>query len=692
MTGLLNAIALGAALSVLSAGLGYAICRTFEQRTKSASTSIWHAARIAAVLPVLIAPLLYFMPEFAPIAAGSDAGFELQDASLSTSPAGQNVPMDAPAFQWPNSVQIGLLLKFGYALGLGLVAIAALRRGLWMKALMHETRSASTEERGIFDQLIRHFDIRPPEFRVTPRSTSPFLTGWMPRIVAPETLFEDPDATRFALAHELTHLRRGDERDRIIGSILVSIFWFNLPLRWIEKALNEAREIACDAESLQALGDTERKPYAAALINMMRSTASPVSAFGSEDRRHREMRIKAILAGTSNRRPSKTLLAITVAAAFIPVACAQTAFTERAIFEDVSMHTVHEGNIHLDGEVHQDHELHEIIVDGELHEIIELESQHLQSGTDGVELNIVREVEWVEDRDVDPDMNVIAFRVQSELEDIEGRVLVERVDGGNFVFVGDVDELEVRNNQVLLRSVDVTTDIDTVGATTVEVEVSGDLAWVSEAEGGAVYEFVVSREGTDEDMTTVYEFVSGEPHPLDPDIERVRPVEPVEQIEQIEPHEPAAPVDGNGEKSERQSHTIAPLFSHPAANGRISSRYGPRPAQPAGSPNFHYGTDIAARSGTPIQAVGEGVVSHAEMGLNGNDGWGNTIVLDHGDGWQTVYAHMEGFDVELGDIVAAGDQIGRIGTTGRSTGPHVHVELRYNGQRIDPANRLPGLD
>jgi beta-lactamase regulating signal transducer with metallopeptidase domain len=683
MTGLLNAIALGAALSVLSAGLGYVICRAFEARIQNASTSLWRAARLAAVLPVLIAPLLYFMPEFSLAAGGSDAGFDLQETGAVAPLVETIAPANQSTLAWIDSAALGLILKLGYAIGLGLVAIAALRRGLWMRALMHETRSASNDERGIFDQLIHHLDIRPPEFRVTPRSTSPFLTGWMPRIVAPETLFDDPDATRFALAHELTHLRRGDERDRIIGSVLVSVFWFNLPLRWIEKALNDAREIACDAESLQALGSAERKPYAAALISMMRSTASPVSAFGSEDRRHREMRIKAILAGKAAGRPSKALLAITVAAAFIPVACAQTAFTERAaVVEEMTLHTVRERIVHLDGEVHED---------------IEFGQDHEQIHSHGDEVHDSEHNVWFSDGESDPDMNVMRFSVHTEVEHVDGEIRVNVDHENNVVFVGDVDEVEVLEDQLVLRTVSVETAEDGTSTQTIDVIVGPDARWVTE--DGVVTELLFTGEGHEGETVTLMEIVSEPSHPIEPDVERVQPVEPIAPVVDeyvdipVEPVEPAAPMNDNGEKSETLSRPItAPQFSHTAATGRISSRYGPRPGQPAGSPTFHYGTDIAARSGTPIQAVGEGVVSHAAMGLNGNAGWGNTIVLDHGDGWQTVYAHMEGFDVELGDIVSAGDQIGRIGTTGRSTGPHVHVELRHNGERVNPASRLPGLD
>lgn len=106
---------------------------------------------------------------------------------------------------------------------------------------------------------------------------------------------------------------------------------------------------------------------------------------------------------------------------------------------------------------------------------------------------------------------------------------------------------------------------------------------------------------------------------------------------------------------------------------------------------MHHGVDVAAPLGTAITAPAAGVVSHAEMGFDGSARWGNTVVIDHGDGWSTLYAHMHTIDVEVGEVVQAGSQIGEVGSTGASTGPHVHVELRYNGERLDPGPHIPGL-
>lgn len=132
-------------------------------------------------------------------------------------------------------------------------------------------------------------------------------------------------------------------------------------------------------------------------------------------------------------------------------------------------------------------------------------------------------------------------------------------------------------------------------------------------------------------------------------------------------------------------------FSQPVLDGKITSRFGPsslsiRPQK------FHNGYDIAAPRGTTIAAPADGRVSYAdENGLNGKASYGQVIVLDHGEGYTTLYAHMDGFTVMEGDRVTAGDPIGFVGSSGVTTGPHLHVEVRRDGEPVDPALYLPGL-
>jgi LysM repeat protein len=108
--------------------------------------------------------------------------------------------------------------------------------------------------------------------------------------------------------------------------------------------------------------------------------------------------------------------------------------------------------------------------------------------------------------------------------------------------------------------------------------------------------------------------------------------------------------------------------------GRITSRYGPRRGR------AHQGLDISLKTGDPIYATFDGKVRFSKAAGN----YGNLIIIRHNNGLETYYAHLSQRDVEVGDWVVAGQQIGLGGSTGRSTGPHLHFEVRYKGQSFDP--------
>ncbi len=122
-----------------------------------------------------------------------------------------------------------------------------------------------------------------------------------------------------------------------------------------------------------------------------------------------------------------------------------------------------------------------------------------------------------------------------------------------------------------------------------------------------------------------------------------------------------------------------PQFRWPLTiRGRISSPYGPRWG------GFHYGLDIAVPEGTRILAAAQGRVVAADW----KGSYGLTVRLDHGNGYETVYAHASQLEVNDGEVVQAGHPIARVGTTGRSTGPHLHFEVRVGGEPRDPQNYL----
>jgi murein DD-endopeptidase MepM/ murein hydrolase activator NlpD len=116
--------------------------------------------------------------------------------------------------------------------------------------------------------------------------------------------------------------------------------------------------------------------------------------------------------------------------------------------------------------------------------------------------------------------------------------------------------------------------------------------------------------------------------------------------------------------------------------GRITSPFGFRIHPTTGKRDYHKGIDIANDQGTQIFAAGSGVVTF--VGYNG--GYGRMVIISHGYGYKSVYAHLKSASVSLGDSVKKGDEIAHMGSTGLSTGSHLHFEIHYNGKQINPLN------
>jgi murein DD-endopeptidase MepM/ murein hydrolase activator NlpD len=143
--------------------------------------------------------------------------------------------------------------------------------------------------------------------------------------------------------------------------------------------------------------------------------------------------------------------------------------------------------------------------------------------------------------------------------------------------------------------------------------------------------------------------------------------------------DPLPPLDPLRPVADGTPHFILPVA------GRPSSGYGLRADPVRGGTVNHPGFDLAATTGTEVSAAARGTVVHA--GPAGT--YGNLVTLRHDSGFETRYAHLSAVDVTVGDTVEAGQDIGKVGTTGYSTGPHLHFEVRHDGKPIDPAPLLP---
>lgn len=121
----------------------------------------------------------------------------------------------------------------------------------------------------------------------------------------------------------------------------------------------------------------------------------------------------------------------------------------------------------------------------------------------------------------------------------------------------------------------------------------------------------------------------------------------------------------------------------PLASARLTSTFGARRNPVTGLPGNHGGIDLGAPAGTPVATTGAGTVSFA--GFAGS--YGLLVVVNHGNGVQTRYAHLSRIGVARGQLVNRGDIVGLVGSTGRSTGPHLHYEVRHGQQAINPLSR-----
>ena len=142
---------------------------------------------------------------------------------------------------------------------------------------------------------------------------------------------------------------------------------------------------------------------------------------------------------------------------------------------------------------------------------------------------------------------------------------------------------------------------------------------------------------------------------------------------------PAILIDRVLAEADRDTRDLGVLTTEPVERTE-SSGYGWREDPINRHAKFHHGTDYRGKRGTPVLAAGNGTVIFAAR----RGGYGRVVFIDHGNGIITRYAHLDRIDVKVGDTLAAGAHLGRLGSSGRTTGAHLHFEVRLDGRSVDP--------
>lgn len=525
---------------------------------------------------------------------------------------------------------------------------------------------------------------------------TPMLMGlWRPCILLPEVELEEQQL-RYVLLHELSHRRRRDLWLKFLLLVAKAVHWFNPLVWWMARRASADIEVACDADVLR-LHDTkeERREYGALIlyfIQLSRGRAIPLTTNFSEKgqimRRFQEMM------NTSKKRVGLLLFALICAAAV-----GSTAFV----------------NLHVRAEEEPDLQLSEPMQ--QEMDILAAERAQTQQALDGQEEDeAARRAEVAQQYavyepygmsyDVEKDRFFYAgqmvryFKDQLSADHTNGFYYADGVidvkpvrdSGGALIGLQQASEEEFANRTQQQQQMDAEFAAAGVSGESGSVEL-GDLSLPDDSlndyrsfgvsyqasTGHWMYEgqpihilydedhYTFCDNGVSDGVSlTVFRNAGG-------NIERLVPTDAA-QLEEYVSADTSA-----------QMQMIWPVPSTHEVSWPYGSRYD--------DTDFHTGLDIGDYSqelyGQPVVAAADGTVAMVSEDWTPGRGYGMYLVIEHENGFATLYGHLSAIDVEEGDTVKAGEQIGQIGATGFATGPHLHFEVRVNGQHTDPAEYLP---
>lgn len=664
---------------------------TLRRLPKGTFVALWWLAAARLLLPVELSSrfsvytlLEALRPKAAPVEpilpAAPVTPAALPVLIVPTQPAAAPMPQPAPA---PFPVWTVLWIS----VGLLLAAWFLIRYVRWRRRF-REALPADCPGLDAWFQLRRRVQVR-----VTDQITAPLTYGlFRPVILLPRTMdFTDEEALTCVLAHERAHIRRLDGLLKLALTAAVCLHWFN-PAVWVLYVLgNRDMELRCDEAAVLALGEDSRERYALALIRLAEKQCVPLCGFAH--RNGMEERIKAIMS-----IKKKSLLACFIALALVLgittafATSAKPAETDRPYSEDFTDRDLYAQSSaesaalweetlapyepfgltwtfddpDLDGNgltmTWEGHEVRGIYDEGKFSWITE----HAGDGTfgpDAVELYTIYENGKLTGLRLATEEEQKAFdrdrRLSADSLKVETLADSVRYDSGHIYFT--IPESEEPwsifiQGRLLLE--------DGSGMSVHYLEEESEKAeWVPQM----TYSFEVADVAYDELTMDVRYGNADYCYPLTLLLPEKAPL-PVEPLP-----------EGKADIPEGAE------MIWPVESDQINNSFGDR-AKPGGEGVVtHTGVDIGGmEKGTPVYAAGKGTVK--EAGFNPQDG--NFVRIDHGNGQETFYAHCEKLLVKTGDTVTLGQTIATVGSTGQSTGPHLHFEFRVNGVSQNPEAML----
>ncbi len=524
----------------------------------------------------------------------------------------------------------------------------------------------------------------------TDQVDTPVAAGlFRPQIILPKTLGMDrPDLLDYVLTHEYCHLRRLDMLWKLLALCAVCIHWFN-PLVWLTRAmLGRDLELCCDEMVLRRLGGDRRKAYANSLIEMaeIRSRLSPLqNGFGKnaiEERIVGIMKLKkvtkpAICAGCL------AILTITVALATNPAANGvETAFSENHVSQELYAAytpyglTLEGGKLYYDGQPVRCFDDQFPAKNFSTRAV----GYYEEGGT--VDLRAKREGD-----------KLIGLEVLSETE-FQNRSLPQRdharEDASDqyavyapFGLTADEGKLYYDGQRVRLFWDSCSADFAPSDS---ERPFADSLSnWDA---GGTLDLYALrdhdrpGRDGygtlTGLRVATAEEFAAN--------TERFAGQEAAEfAAEAVEGPPAFGQTATTGKDDVEDGVSLDSGFADPLGGaGKVAMDYGSRVHPITGKSFMHYGVDLAAEDGTPVCAAKGGTVTDAAY----SESHGYYVTIDHGDGYTSTYAHLLEYAVSAGEPVGQGQRIGAVGQSGWATGPHLHFEIRRDGDSVNPLDNI----